>query len=238
MTPETDPDLVRRCLDGDRTAWADLLGRFSDLIYGLLRRSGLTEATAADAFQEISLLLWKHLKRLRSAERLLPFIATTTRRVAWRMKKRDKAREGRDRDVSRPEAAPEPSPDDQVAALEQEQAVRVALSGLGERCRRLLSALYFTSGDEGYDAVAERLGIPRGSIGPTRQRCLEGLRTALLALGFRGEGGEEAEGGGTGGGGGGRGGERTRRVSSVSPKARAASSPAARTPRPRRGTSP
>jgi DNA-directed RNA polymerase specialized sigma24 family protein len=108
MTPETDPDLVRRCLDGDRTAWADLLGRFSDLIYGLLRRSGLTEATAADAFQEISLLLWKHLKRLRSAERLLPFIATTTRRVAWRMKKY-KAREGRDRRLAprgRPGALP------------------------------------------------------------------------------------------------------------------------------------
>ncbi len=225
VTTETDPALVRRCLDGDRSAWGDLLGRYADLMYGLLRRSGLDEATAADAFQEISLLLWKQLKRLRDAERLLPFIATTTRRVAWRMKKRDRARAGRDREVARPEAAAEPSPDEQVASLEQEQAVRVALSSLGERCRRLLSALYFTSADGGYDEVAERLGIPRGSIGPTRRRCLEGLRKELLALGFAGDGGGPGDevgclgrrpiGGGEG--------EAPRRTSSVSDKPRAAS---------------
>ena len=232
MTSEPDPDLVRRCLAGDRTGWADLLARYADLIYGLLRRSGLDEATAADAFQEVSLLLWKQLKRLRDAERLLPFIATTTRRVAWRMKKRDKARAGRDREIARPEAATGPSPDDRVASLEQEQAVRVALSGLGERCRRLLSALYFASADGGYDEIAERLGIPRGSIGPTRQRCLEGLRKELLALGFPGDGAQGDEVGGAGGGEG----EIPRRTSSVSDGARAASPHADGAPRPRRRT--
>jgi RNA polymerase sigma factor (sigma-70 family) len=181
----SDAELVRRCLDGDRLGWAELLGRYGDLIYGLLHRTGLDKTSASDAFQEISILLWKSLSRLRRVDNLVPWIATTTKRVAWRMKKRSKSRADRDASVARPEADPGGSPGDAVARLEDEQAVRQALATLGERCRRLLAALYFQSNDAGYDDVAERLGIPRGSIGPTRQRCLEGLRRELLASGFR-----------------------------------------------------
>ena len=61
MTP--DADLVRRCLAGDRTAWAALLERYADLVHGLLWRAGLDEASRADAFQEVSVLLWKNLRR-------------------------------------------------------------------------------------------------------------------------------------------------------------------------------
>jgi RNA polymerase sigma factor (sigma-70 family) len=188
VTP--DADLVRRCLDGDRVAWADLLGRYGDLVHSLLRRAGLDAAAAADGFQEVSVLLWKGLARLRSADRLLPWIATTTRRVAWRARKRSKARDLRQAAAARTEQDPADSPSDALVALEEEQAVRQALAALGERCRRLLSALYFQVSDGGYDEVAERLGIPRGSIGPTRQRCLEGLRRELVALGLGDEASE------------------------------------------------
>ncbi len=58
----TDTDLVRRCLDGDRLGWAELLARYGDLIYGLFHRAGLDKTSAADGFQEVSILLWKSLK--------------------------------------------------------------------------------------------------------------------------------------------------------------------------------
>lgn len=183
-----DAALVRRCLDGDRAGWAELLERYADLVYGVLHRAGLDKTSAADAFQEVSVLLWKSLPRLKKVASLVPWIATTTKRVAWRMKQRAKARVGRDAAVARSEADPRKAPDLAVSALEEEQAVREALSTLGERCRRLLTALYFQDNPGGYDDVAERLGIPRGSIGPTRQRCLEGLRRELLARGIGDEG--------------------------------------------------
>src|SRR5262245_44172607 len=186
--PSEDASLVTRCLDGERTAWAELLGRHSDLVYGLLHRAGLDRTTAADAFQEVSILLWKSLKRLRSATSLVPWIVVTTRRVAWRIKKRSRARAGRDAAVARPEVSPDASPEEAVVAAEEEQAVRLALAALGERCRRLLTALYFQTNSGGYDDVAVRLGIPRGSIGPTRQRCLEGLRRELAERGVREDG--------------------------------------------------
>lgn len=183
MTP--DADLVRLCLDGDRVAWADLLGRYADLAYAVFRRAGLDAAERADAFQEVSVLLWRGLPGLRRAESLVPWIATTSRRIAWRARKRARARTERERAVSRPESEGGGAPADALSALEEEHAVRRALAALGERCRRLLTLLYFQTPEGGYDEVAARLGMPRGSIGPTRARCLEGLRRELAALGVR-----------------------------------------------------
>ena len=177
-----DSDLVRRCLGGDRTAWGDLLGRYGDLIYGLLHKAGVRDAAGADAFQEVSILLWKGLPRLKKSQSLLPWIATTTRRIAWRASKRARARTGREKAVARTEAVPAEA-QESLVRVEEEQAVRRALSSLQERCRRLLSLLYFETPEGGYDEVARRLDMPRGSIGPTRARCLEGLRKELAALG-------------------------------------------------------
>ena len=178
-----DSDLVRRCLGGDRAAWADLLGRYGDLVYGLLWKAGLKDAAGADAFQEVSILLWKGLPRLKKAGSLLPWIATTTRRVAWRTTRRARAQASREKAVARKEAVPAEGPEN-LARLEEEQAVRRGLLALGERCRRLLALLYFETPEGGYDEVARRLDMPRGSIGPTRARCLEGLRRELAALGI------------------------------------------------------
>ncbi len=179
----SDADLVRRCLDGDRVAWADLLSRYGDLVYGLLRRAGLDADSCADGFQDVSVLLWKGMRRLKNADSLLPWIATTTRRVSWRRKKRATAHAKREAAVAREERDPGPAPEEGLAALEEEQAVRRAMSAIHERCRRLLRALYFEESEGGYDEIARRLGIPRGSIGPTRARCLEALKKELAALG-------------------------------------------------------
>ncbi len=181
----SDPELVAACLRGEAQAWNELLGRYLDLVYGLARQAGLEGATADDVVQEVSLALWRSLPRLRSKERLLPWVLTTTRREAWRTGRRRRARGAREAAVARPEAA---EPQAQAQALEraeEEQIVREALAALEERCRRLLRALYFEPvGQEGYDALALHLGIPRGSIGPTRARCLERLEAEVVARGL------------------------------------------------------
>lgn len=182
----SDADLVRRCLEGDRVAWTQLLARYADLGFALLRRAGLDDAAAEDAFQEVAILLWKNLKRLRDVGRLASWIGTTTRRVAWRAKHRGKTRGGHEAAAARPDVAAGRAPDEAVGALEEEQALREALAALGERCRELLSLLYFQPVDASYDEIARRLGVPRGSLGPTRQRCLESLRQDLEARGVAG----------------------------------------------------
>jgi RNA polymerase sigma factor (sigma-70 family) len=132
--------------------------------------------------------LWKSLPRLRRPDTLAPWLVTTAKRLAWRVRARTRSREAREKTTAKSEVDPASDPSVSSAALEEEQAVRRALGSIGERCRRLLRALYFESASSSYDDVAERLGIPRGSIGPTRQRCLERLREELERLGFPGAG--------------------------------------------------
>jgi DNA-directed RNA polymerase specialized sigma24 family protein len=52
------------------------------------------------------------------------------------------------------------------------------------RCRELLAMLFWETPSPSYDEAAARLGMPIGSLGPTRGRCLEKLRVALSELGF------------------------------------------------------
>ena len=52
-------------------------------------------------------------------------------------------------------------------------ALRTAFAKLSERCQLLLRLLLF---DATYEEISARVEMPIGSIGPTRQRCLEKLR--------------------------------------------------------------
>ena len=71
--------------------------------------------------------------------------------------------------------------EDFISALEDEQLVRDALEQLSEVCRELLSWLYFREPAPDYDEIARRMGKPRGSLGPTRRRCLERMRGFLVS---------------------------------------------------------
>ena len=179
MSRASDADLIRRCLEGEASGWAALLSHYADLVYSLAGRAGLDAFERADAVQIVSMRLLKALPGLRHTTDLLPWLVVTTRRVAWRLK--EQAERG-------PPAPPPPpaeedahdGPLDSLEALEADQRVREGLATLGARCRELLAALYFDPAEPDYDAVARQMGMPRGSVGPTRQRCLEALKAAIL----------------------------------------------------------
>jgi DNA-directed RNA polymerase specialized sigma24 family protein len=61
---------------------------------------------------------------------------------------------------------------------EEQRALWAALRSLDPRCQALLRIVAFVPRPD-YDIVAERLGMRRGSVGPTRLRCLDKLRVAL-----------------------------------------------------------
>lgn len=180
----SDADLIQRCLDGEESAWEALSTRYADTVYGVAWRSGLRGDGAADVVQEVFMALLGHLPRLRSRERLLPWILTTAKREAWRQVKRSRAATARERKQARPEEAPGPLPDAELAALEEEHAVRRAFDRLKESCRRLLDALFFRAEARPYAEIAEELGIPVGSLGPTRRRCLDRLKEELAQEGI------------------------------------------------------
>ncbi|CAD5374299.1 putative RNA polymerase sigma factor [Rubrivivax sp. A210] len=185
--PSDDASLVARCRQGDAAAWQTLVKRYQRLVYAIVSRVGLDEHMAADVFQTVFSRLIEHMPRLSQPERLQAWIVTTAKREALRA--RELARRtvsmtrhdddgGTDGDAIEDTLADEtPLAEQMLSDLQQLDRLRNGLDLLDERCRELLM-LVFRDEDERlpYDEVAKILGIPQGSIGPTRGRCLDKLR--------------------------------------------------------------
>lgn len=181
-----DAVLVSRCLDGDALAWEALVRRYQRLVYAIALRAGLDGHAAADVFQIVFTRLLEHLSRMARPERLQAWIVTTAKREALLQRRRS----ARVLSMTVPDGDAGTAgfewetadnallPDEALAELQMLARVRLALDEIDERCRRLLLAL-FGDDDPAYDDVAKRLGMPVGSVGPTRSRCLAKLRRAL-----------------------------------------------------------
>lgn len=171
---------------GDKAAWQVLVERFSGLVWSITRAYRLGSADAADAFQTTWLRLAEHIDRIEHPERVGAWLATAARRECLQSI-RASARMTPVDDMTRfesPTAAGNP-PEEAVLAAEAERersdraaALWRALERLSVRCRELLRVL-MASPPPSYTEVAEALGLPVGSIGPTRARCLRRLRDEL-----------------------------------------------------------
>jgi RNA polymerase sigma factor (sigma-70 family) len=176
--PDDDFDLIQGCRHGDESAWERVLDRYERLVFSIPLSYGLTSDDAADVTQTTFTLLLEGLVGLRADTRLAAWLATVARRHTWRvLAQRQREAVGAEADLAEDEAlGGETNPTErweQVAWLDQ------GLSVLDERCRDLLLNLYFSPDQPSYADLAARLKMPVGSIGPTRARCLERLRTIL-----------------------------------------------------------
>ena len=75
------------------------------------------------------------------------------------------------------------SPDGALIEAEEYSALGRAFANMAERCQRLLRVL-MSDPPPHYEEVAEALGMPIGSIGPTRARCLERLQREVEIAGI------------------------------------------------------
>jgi len=176
--------LVQQVAAGDEHAWGQLVERYLPLVCGLIRRHRLHGADADDVSQTVWLRLVEHIGRLREPEALPGWLASTTRNECLRVISQSRRSMPVD-PVEHSDFAGAEDPD-HIAGLtsaEERQALREALSELPEQ-RRALLLMLLTDPPATYAEITERLGIPTGSIGPTRARALEQLRgtKAMRAL--------------------------------------------------------
>src|SRR6266581_4452938 len=171
VSRKSDTDIVTRCLTGDQGAWSELIDRYQRLIYSVARTLSQSSEDAADVFQQVCLELYQRLPELRDAESLPAWLITVTRRQAAAVWKSHK--------TLLPLRDEYPALADQIRSIENEHLVETAMLDLPERCRQLINLLYLHPFSLSYSAVAERLGVPVSSIGPTRARCLAKLRKLM-----------------------------------------------------------
>jgi RNA polymerase sigma factor (sigma-70 family) len=179
----THPDvasLVRQAAAGDKSAWERLVDQYSRLIWAMTRDFRLAEIDAADVVQTTWLRLLEHIGRIEHPERIGSWLATTARHECLRhlaASKRVLLVEDDDATFGHFWEW-QPDVDERILAEERAQEVREAVSTLPVRSQQLLGLL-MADPPASYDVISDQLGLPIGSIGPTRGRCLERLRLIL-----------------------------------------------------------
>ena len=168
--------LLRRVIEGDQRAWDELVGRFGGLVWSIARGYRLGALTD-DVVQTVWLRLAENCDRIRDPERLAAWLATTTRNEALRVAKKQS------RSVSVGDV-PERS-DNTVSSLEDLVTDDDTLGRVLQAFAKLPAAdqefirLFCTVPPLDYATIAEMVGRPIGSIGPSRERALAKLRKLL-----------------------------------------------------------
>lgn len=184
---EMDEDewLVQGCIQGDPTAWEELIDKYKRLIYSIPIKYGASSADAADVFQSVCIEVMNSLPQLKNVQSLRSWLITVAIRQSYRWKKKQSAHielDAMEPDVA--EGLASTPPVETLFQLEEEQIVRDVVAKLEPRHRELVQLLFFEQPPLPYAEVARRMGLATGSIGFIRGRCLEKLRKALLEFGF------------------------------------------------------
>jgi RNA polymerase sigma factor (sigma-70 family) len=181
-------DLVRRAARGDQRAWQAIVEQYSRLVWSVARGYRLSEAQTADAVQTTWLRLLEHLSEIREPDRLPGWLRTTAQRVCLAML-RDARREAPIESCEettvdlRWPVAEEAGPEECALRRDHQVLVRRAVATLPQRHQALLGLLVSPT-PVSYQEISAGLGMPVGSIGPTRARILARLRLELETAGL------------------------------------------------------
>jgi RNA polymerase sigma factor (sigma-70 family) len=171
---------VRAASRGDAGAWSALVDRFAPLVWSIARSYRLSQHDAADVSQTTWLRLAEHIHHVRQPERVGAWLATTAGRESLAVIRRGQ------RQVPSEESTLTEALDDDVSDEPADRTLRAAesaelwraFSALPARSQLMLRLL-FADPQPSYQEIATLTGMPIGSIGPTRARCLQELRQLL-----------------------------------------------------------
>ena len=176
MTDDQVRSMVRAAADGDRAAWDAVVERYVALLWAIARRHGLGDSDAADVVQNTWLRLLEHIDEVREPARIGSWLATVAQREAlgcithrnrFVLDGDDEVFDGHDRLL--------PEVDEALIRRELASAARHALDSLPPTWRSLVELLTLDS-PPSYEQIGADLGLPVGSIGPTRGRAVRRMR--------------------------------------------------------------
>jgi len=174
-TGPSNAELLAAARRGEQQAWHGLVDRFGRLVWAVARGFELPATDTADLSQTVWLRLLEHMDQIKEPERLGSWLATTTRREGIKLL-RKRSLEIPDELQEEQSDQGKDGPEEKLLVSDEYAQLRGALEQLPERCRKLLRVIAATDAAN-YGEVAAALDMPVGSIGPTRSRCLERLRT-------------------------------------------------------------
>lgn len=179
-----DARLIERCRRGDQGAWEEFVERYQRLIYAIPRRAGLSDAQAADVFQDVFLTLFQKIDDIEQPGRIRSWIVTTAKFKTWAVVRGSRGfhspetEEEMENEMSML-ADRSPLADDLLIELEEQHLIRTAITRLEERCKQIISLIYLREPAASYAEVGKAIGVGETSISPLRSRCLKKLGKIL-----------------------------------------------------------
>jgi RNA polymerase sigma factor (sigma-70 family) len=163
---------------GETGALDDLVRLLTPVLWQVARAHGLDREGAEDVVQSTWMTLVRKADDIADAAAVSSWLMTTTRRAAWRAATRDRHSVSVEDDELERRSPARPGVDDDVVAADEAHLLWRSVHRLDPRCQRLLRVIAFDDRPD-YAAISADLGMPVGSIGPTRGRCLAKLRGLL-----------------------------------------------------------
>lgn len=173
-------DLLTEAGDGDAGSWAELVQRFTNLLWAIARSHRLNHDDAADVVQNTWLRLLENLGRIDQPEALPGWLATTARREALNMLRRHAREVPTDEPTVPAVDANTTQVDDRLLTGERDAHLYACFHRLPQRDQQLLRALV-ADDRPSYAVIGAAQDMPVGSIGPTRMRALKRLHALLDA---------------------------------------------------------
>ncbi|MHA1974403.1 MAG: sigma-70 family RNA polymerase sigma factor [Candidatus Hodarchaeales archaeon] len=172
--------LVKDCQQGDEVAWRKLMDTLTPVIFSICRQSGLSNHECFDVYGQVSYELATKISQVNSPNKIISYVAITTRRKIlnyFRSLKYIKYL-----DFDKLDLYPDYSsnnPDKELEIRKRNEIICEALKELSKKEKKLLNALFFEGTKPNYKKVAKKLGVPESSIGPMRARSLSKLKKIL-----------------------------------------------------------
>jgi RNA polymerase sigma factor (sigma-70 family) len=178
VAADDSAELVGRIRNGDSSAWCELVDHYEPLLRRLARQYRLSGQDMDDAIQLTWLRCLEHIDQITHADRLRGWLATVCRRESLRL-----ATKGRreialgEQSVTRlvDDGQEERDPGAEMARRDAHDRLSRAIRALPQKQQLVLTEL-LKEESRSYLDLSRRLGLPMGSIGPTRQRAIARLR--------------------------------------------------------------
>lgn len=172
--------LFRAFRDGDEAKIGELVSLVTPILWHTARAQRLDRDSAEDVVQTTWLALVRSSDSITDPQAVLQWLIVSARREAWRVVKRDDRVQPREFEADDVVTPMSDLPEEQVLQDDGDSRLWQHIAELPDRCRVLLRVIAFADRPD-YASVAESLGMPVGSIGPTRGRCLAKLRQLLAS---------------------------------------------------------
>jgi RNA polymerase sigma-70 factor, ECF subfamily len=179
----TDRETMERLASGDLGALDRLYEQYGAMAFSIAFRITGDHAAAEDVVQEAFLGAWRNAARYVDARGTVKtwLLSIVHHRAIDAIRRRRPTSELPETEASLPGALTMPDTWAEVATRLDQDSVRIALSRISDVQREAIELAYF--GGLTQTEIAERTGVPLGTVKGRMRLGLEGLRAAMLATG-------------------------------------------------------